>query len=125
MQLEEELQTHLRWSMGVKSILYAGKSKFQAYELVDSYTFGKVCHSCSETQVTGRGVNWRARPACARACADIDALVCLQLLMLDGKLQSAESDERAYHECLVQPAMLLHPNPKTVFICGGMLRVPL
>ena len=56
MQLEEELQTHLRWSMGVKSILYAGKSKFQAYELVDSYTFGKVWHSCSdymsETQVS-------------------------------------------------------------------------
>lgn len=115
--------------MGVKSILYAGKSKFQAYELVDSYTFGKVCHSCSEnmseTQVTGPGVNWCSRPACARACAEIHALLCLQLLMLDGKLQSAESDERAYHECLVQPAMLLHPNPKTVFICGGMLRVPL
>ena len=43
----------------------------------------------------------------------------LQLLMLDGKLQSAEKDERAYHECLVQPAMLHHPNPRHVFICGG------
>jgi len=39
--------------------------------------------------------------------------------MLDGKLQSAEADEFAYHESLVHPAMLLHPKPKTVFICGG------
>lgn len=46
----------------------------------------------------------------------------MQLLMLDGKLQSAEKDERAYHECLVQPAMLHHPNPSTVFICGGIRR---
>ena len=43
----------------------------------------------------------------------------LQVLLLDGKLQSAEADERVYHECLVHPAMLHHPNPKKVFICGG------
>lgn len=43
----------------------------------------------------------------------------VQLLLLDGKAQSAEADEFVYHECLVHPAMLLHPNPKKVFICGG------
>lgn len=42
------------------------------------------------------------------------------MLLLDGTAQSAEADERAYHECLVQPAMLSHPEPKTVFICGGV-----
>ena len=40
-------------------------------------------------------------------------------MLLDGKLQSAEADERVYHECLVHPAMLHHPNPRKVFICGG------
>ena len=40
-------------------------------------------------------------------------------LFLDGKVQSSEIDEWVYHELLVHPAMLLHPNPKTVFICGG------
>lgn len=40
-------------------------------------------------------------------------------LLLDGKMQSTEADEWIYHECLVHPAMLLHPNPKKVFICGG------
>eukprot|EP00803_Ostreobium_quekettii_P007900 evm.model.scf_114.3 EVM.evm.TU.scf_114.3 scf_114:77875-84648(-) len=42
-----------------------------------------------------------------------------KVLLLDGKLQSAEADEFVYHELLVHPAMLHHPNPKTVFIAGG------
>jgi hypothetical protein len=45
--------------------------------------------------------------------------LCPQTLFLDGKVQSSEVDEWVYHELLVHPAMLMHPNPKTVFICGG------
>ena len=40
-------------------------------------------------------------------------------LILDGKTQSTEVDEFVYHEALVHPPMLLHPNPRTVFIGGG------
>ncbi|GBF87456.1 spermine synthase [Raphidocelis subcapitata] len=40
-------------------------------------------------------------------------------LFLDGKVQSSEVDEWVYHELLVHPAMVMHPNPKSVFICGG------
>ncbi len=40
-------------------------------------------------------------------------------LVLDGKTQSTERDEHIYHQALVQPAMLLHPNPVSVFIGGG------
>jgi spermidine synthase len=40
-------------------------------------------------------------------------------LLLDGKTQSTEADEFVYHEALVQPAMLAHPAPRTVFIGGG------
>ncbi|KAL3648953.1 amp-CoA ligase [Castilleja foliolosa] len=40
-------------------------------------------------------------------------------LIIDGKLQSAEIDEFIYHESLVHPALLNHPNPKTIFIMGG------
>ena len=40
-------------------------------------------------------------------------------LLLDGKTQSTERDEHIYHETLVHPAMLLHPNPRRVFIGGG------
>lgn len=42
-----------------------------------------------------------------------------QTLVLDSKTQSAAFDEHIYHESLVHTAMLLHPNPKTVFIGGG------
>jgi spermidine synthase len=40
-------------------------------------------------------------------------------LVLDGKTQSAETDEHIYHEALVHPALLFHPNPRSVFIGGG------
>jgi len=40
-------------------------------------------------------------------------------LVLDGSLQSSSSDEFCYHESLVHPALLAHPNPKTVFVGGG------
>ncbi|XP_021897126.1 thermospermine synthase ACAULIS5-like [Carica papaya] len=40
-------------------------------------------------------------------------------LVIDGKLQSAEVDEFIYHECLVHPALIHHPNPKKVFVMGG------
>ncbi len=40
-------------------------------------------------------------------------------LVLDGKTQSTERDEHIYHESLVHPAMLTHPNPRSVFIAGG------
>ena len=40
-------------------------------------------------------------------------------LVLDQKMQSSEVDEFIYHEILVHPAMLLHPEPKDVYIVGG------
>jgi len=40
-------------------------------------------------------------------------------LVLDGKIQSSERDEFIYHETLVHPAMLTHPNPEMVFVAGG------
>ena len=40
-------------------------------------------------------------------------------LLLDGKTQSTERDEHIYHETLVHPALLLHPDPQDIFIGGG------
>lgn len=40
-------------------------------------------------------------------------------LILDGKTQSTERDEHIYHEALVHPAMIFHPEPRDVFIGGG------
>ena len=40
-------------------------------------------------------------------------------LILDGKIQSSEWDEFIYHEALVHPPMIAHPNAEKVFIAGG------
>ena len=40
-------------------------------------------------------------------------------LILDGEMQSAQLDEFIYHECLVQPAMVLRKNVRRVLILGG------
>lgn len=40
-------------------------------------------------------------------------------LILDGKMQSAQSDEFIYHEALIHPAIVTHGLPKKVFIAGG------
>lgn len=40
-------------------------------------------------------------------------------LMLDGRLQSAEVDEFVYHEALVHPALVGHPDPRRVLVLGG------
>ncbi len=40
-------------------------------------------------------------------------------LLLDGKMQSSERDEFIYHEALVHPALITHPEPRRVAIIGG------
>ncbi len=42
-----------------------------------------------------------------------------RILVLDGAIQSSEEDEALYHEMLVQPAMLRHPEPQDILIIGG------
>ena len=49
----------------------------------------------------------------------LDSQVYGRSLVLDGKTQSTEKDEHIYHDALVHPAMLLHPEPRAVFIGGG------
>jgi spermidine synthase len=40
-------------------------------------------------------------------------------LFLDYNIQTSIMDEYVFHECMSQPAMTLHPNPKKVCVCGG------
>lgn len=43
-----------------------------------------------------------------------------KLLVLDDDIQSAEADERIYHEALVHPALIARPHPaRSVLIMGG------
>jgi spermidine synthase len=40
-------------------------------------------------------------------------------LFLDYNIQTSIMDEYVFHECMSQPAMTLHPNPRKVCVCGG------
>lgn len=40
-------------------------------------------------------------------------------LFLNGNLQFASADEYRYHEALVHPAMLAHPDPRRILVLGG------
>ncbi|AIU68927.1 spermidine synthase [Thermococcus eurythermalis] len=42
-----------------------------------------------------------------------------KLLVLDGTVQLVEVGEESYHEVLVHPVMLAHPNPRRVLVIGG------
>jgi|Deesub1362A_J573_1020465.scaffolds.fasta_scaffold00606_6 spermidine synthase len=42
-----------------------------------------------------------------------------KMLVIDGKIQLTEFDEKFYHEMLVHVPMFVHPNPKKVLIVGG------
>lgn len=42
-----------------------------------------------------------------------------KVLFLDKKIQSAQIDECVYHESLVHPVLLTHPNPERVLVIGG------
>ena len=41
------------------------------------------------------------------------------VVILDNKIQSTEVDEFVYHEALVHPSMITHPDPKNILIIGG------
>ncbi|MEN3185519.1 MAG: polyamine aminopropyltransferase [Atribacterota bacterium] len=51
--------------------------------------------------------------------AVVDTYLYGKVLLLDGIVQLSEKDEFMYHEMLVHPAMVTHPEPKRVFIIGG------
>ena len=42
-----------------------------------------------------------------------------RLVFMGGMLQSRRLGDAAYHESLVHPGLLTHPNPKRVAIIGG------
>lgn len=42
-----------------------------------------------------------------------------RVLLLDGVTQVSERWEERYHESLVHPAMLAHPDPRSVLVLGG------
>ncbi len=49
----------------------------------------------------------------------VDTFSFGRCLLLDGEVQSSELDEFIYHEAMIHPAMISHPNPENVLVLGG------
>ena len=73
-------------------------------DLVQLHKLGRILHSATTGFQKAQIVETKTFGIC---------------LVLDGKIQSSERDEYIYHEALVHPAMITHPDPRSVFIAGG------
>ena len=49
----------------------------------------------------------------------VDTIAYGRMLLLDGIVQTTEKDEFFYHEMMVHPAALTHPDPRNALIIGG------
>ncbi|MBP7263206.1 MAG: fused MFS/spermidine synthase [Spirochaetia bacterium] len=73
----------------------------------------------------GQGMFYRAGDTLASARTEyqdaelVDTSAFGRVLLLDGVTQVAERWEYRYHEPLVHPAMLAHPEPRRVLVIGG------
>jgi len=42
-----------------------------------------------------------------------------RMLVIDDSIQTSEYDEYIYHEVMVHPPLIMHPNPESILIIGG------
>lgn len=79
----------------------------------------------SERQTEGVELSFRVRRWLVRKTTAYQRLELAEteelgrVMALDGKVMLSERDEAFYHEMLVHPALLSHPEPRRVLIVGG------
>jgi spermidine synthase len=78
----EALNPHFGYYYTIDKSLYAGQTRFQKIEVIETPELGRV-------------------------------------LLLDGITQVAEKNEFQYHEPMVHPAVIAHPDPRRVLVVGG------
>lgn len=81
------------------------KTKYQRVDIYDSIPASQSLYIGSDTTLD--------------QAVEAGVVVPERSLFLDGVVQSKFKKDEAYHEALVHPAMLTHPNPKRVAIIGG------
>lgn len=75
--------------------------------------------SPDEIRLIKRAGDMEAKPTKFQAMEFVKSAAYGDILLLDSTIQSAASDEYLYHEALVHPAMITHPQPQRVLIVGG------
>ena len=110
--LDQDLGQYIlgRLDHDVKNEVVSSKTEFQTvdvYELMDPRTRSVSSH---RTSLEG-GDSYEARHP--------EFFAPDRVLFLDGVIQSTLIGDAPYHESIVHPAMITHPNPKRVAIIGG------
>ena len=96
--------------LDMKEVLISEETEFQRvdiYEVINPRTNSLARY---ERSLSGDGSYESLYPEICRPD---------KILFLDGVQQSSLYGEAAYHEALVHPSMITHPNPKRVAIVGG------
>ncbi|MHB9095512.1 MAG: polyamine aminopropyltransferase [Eubacteriales bacterium] len=79
----------------------------------------------TEKHTPGYSVNWKFSETLYtdrtehQHLAVINTLEFGKALVLDGVIQITEQDEFVYHEMIIHPAFMSHPNPQKVLVIGG------
>lgn len=79
----------------------------------------------NEKHTDAYNVNWKFTETLYTDQTDYQHLAIIntvefgRALVLDGIVQTTEKDEFVYHEMIVHPAMMSHPNPQKVLVIGG------
>ncbi len=79
----------------------------------------------SEKHTDGYRVNWKftetlhVEQTAYQHLAVINTPELGRALVLDGNVQTTEKDEFIYHEMMVHPALMTHPDPQKVLVIGG------
>jgi len=79
----------------------------------------------NEKNTDGYTVNWKVTETLHTDKTDYQHLAVVntlefgRALVLDGIIQTTEKDEFIYHEMIVHPALMTHPNPERVLVIGG------
>lgn len=42
-----------------------------------------------------------------------------RVMVIDDSIQTSESDEYIYHEVMIHPPLIMHPNPSSILVIGG------
>ena len=110
--LDQDLGRYVlgRHDHDVKNEVVSSKTEFQTvdvYEVMDPKTRSVASYRKS---LSGDGSYEARRP---------ESFAPDRVLFLDGVIQSTLIGDAPYHESIVHPAMITHPNPKRVAIIGG------
>ncbi|MFO8052953.1 MAG: polyamine aminopropyltransferase [Candidatus Omnitrophota bacterium] len=79
---------------------------------------------CYETLHPNVKLGIKGKVLCKKKTNHQNCLICEnkefgKVLFLDQTIQTTEADEHIYHEMMVHPLLLAHPNPQTALVVGG------